>query len=267
MKLLWLSLERKKEIIETISASFFGDQFKRLNVGLNIYLMLLKNLQLSNYSLGYAKYRNLINSFQNEALLTLFKNTKQVLIFYMRQIFQGDFASLKSNDLEVALEVMNLILTYPFTICYIEFTGEGSSESNSVTIFPEAWRPWFIDLEYFRGLVQLLSIQEISGDSKLFIVKNLSKIASCKQTMIINDMVPSTVYLEFLLELPGLLVSRVNVEESIYQEEIVDLLERTIAVFGLSKLVDQAQKSEEWINSILLITKIVMMKQYKVDFF
>lgn len=235
-----------------------------MTVGLSIYLMLLKNLQLSNYSLGYAKYRNLINSFQAEALLTLFRNTKQVLIIYMQQVFQGDLTSLKNNDLEVALEVMNYILTYPFTICYIEFTGEGNSDNNSVTLFPESWKPWFIDLEYFRGLVQLLSHAEVSTDSKLFIVKNLSKIASCKQTMVPNEPDSNTHYLHFLLELPSQLVSRVSLEEPIYQEEIVDMLERTIMVFGLNRMLEHGPKSEEWVQSLLIMTKIVMLKQYRV---
>lgn len=235
-----------------------------MTVGLNIYLMLLKNLQLSNYSLGYAKFRNLINSFQTEALLTIFRNTKQVLIIFMRQIFQGDHSCLRNNDLEVALEVMNYILTYPFTICYIEFTGEGTMEGNSVTLFPETWKPWFIDLEYFRGLVQLLQYPDVSADSKLFIVKNLSKIASCKQNMVPNEMDQNIQYIHFLLELPGLLARNVNLEESIYQEEIVDLLERTICVFGLPRLVEHGAKSEEWVNSLLLITKVVMMRQYRV---
>jgi hypothetical protein len=237
-----------------------------MTVGLNIYLMLLKNLQLSNYSLGYAKYRNLINSFQTEALMTLFRNTKQVLIIFMRQIFQGELSSLRNNDLEVALEVMNYILTYPFTICYIEFTGEGSTETNSVTLFPESWKPWFIDLEYFKGLVQLLSHPEVSADCKLFIVKNFSKIASCKQTMVPNEMDNNIHYIHFLLELPGQLATRVNLEEGIYQEEIVDLLERTISVFGLNRLIEHGQKSEEWINNLLMITKVVMLRQYRVRF-
>lgn len=266
LKLLWLQLEKKKEIIETISASFFGDQSKRLNVGLNIYLMLLKNLQLSNYSLGYAKYRNILNSFQKEVLLSLFINTKQVLMIYMQQIFSGDLTSVQNNDIETALEVMNHILTYPFAICYLEFTAEGSTDSNSATMFPDSWRPYFVDLQYFEGLVRLLAVEDLSADSKLFAVKNLSKIASCKRNLVPTELEQSNIYIQFLLDLPGSIAARVDMRDSINLEEVVDLLERSISVYTLGKLMDQGQKSEGWINSLLNITRTTIGKCYKVTY-
>jgi hypothetical protein len=265
LKLLWLHLEKKKEIIETISASFFGDQSKRLNVGLNIYLMLLKNLQLSNYSLGYAKYRTIINSFQNEVLLSLFVNTKQVLLIYMQQIYQGDLSAVRSNDLEVALEVMHHIITYPFSICYLEFTAEGNFDVNTVTMFPESWKPFLIDLPYCEGLLRLLSLPDLSSDISLMVVKILSKLVSCKKTMVPNELEASNTYLAYLLELPGSIASRVNLKELVYLEELVDLIERSITVYGLIKLLDFGQRSENWVGTILNITKIVIARGYKVD--
>lgn len=228
--------------------------------------MLLKNLQLSNYSLGYAKYRNILNSFQKEVLLSLFINTKQVLLVYMQQIFSGNMTSIQNNDIETALEVMNHILTYPFAICYLEFTSEGGSDTNSATFFPENWKPYFVDLQYFEGLVRLLDIEDLSIDSKLFAVKNLSKISSCKRSMVPPELDQNNVYIQFLLDLPGSIASRVDMKESIYLEEVVDMLERSINVYGLGKLMEQGQKSEGWINSLLSITQITIGKHFKVEF-
>jgi hypothetical protein len=244
--------------------SFFGQGNIRYNVGLNIYLMLLKNLQLSNYSLGYAKYRSILTTFQNEALTPIFVNTKQILIEYMKAIFQGNRNSIENGDLELALEVMNLILNYPFVICYLEFTSENGGDSTSITIFPEAWRSYFIDMEYFTGLVELLKVN-IESESKLLVVKNLSKIASCKKSLIPIELEQKDVYIHYLLSLPAKIVESVNLEDSFYLEEIVELIERTINVFGLNKLIETQPKSEEWINAFLAVTRCVITKCYRLN--
>ena len=227
--------------------------------------MLLKNLQLSNYSLGYAKYRTILTTFQTEALTPLFMNTKLILIEYMKQAFQNNLTSVDSGDLELSLEVMNHILNYPFVICYLEFTSESGGDNTSITMFPETWRSYFIDIEYFMGFISLLKIKDLSSEIKLLVVKNLSKISSCKKTLVPTEFDLNNQYLHFLMELPGRIVELINLEDSFFLEELVDLVERSINVYGLSKIMEQTDKVEPWVQALLVITKFVFMKNYRLN--
>ena len=264
LKLQWLLLERKKNIIDFISNNFFSNSRSRFNVGLNIYEMILKNMNISNYSLGFAKSRLILTAFEKEALNTIFFNTKHIIMMYMRQIFHGDNSSIESSDLESSLEVMNLVLNYPFNICYMEFTAESATETNSPINYPESWKDHFIDVEYITGLIELLKCNHISNESKLYLVKNLSRICSCKKSLIPSEMEANSTFIHFVLEMPNRMIQCVPMDDGIYIEELVELMERSIAVYTINKLMEHNEKSELWVKSLITLCQHVMAKNYKL---
>lgn len=265
--MLWLTLENRKQVIDTISSSFFG-QSSRPSLGLNIYLMLLKNLQISNYSLGYAKYKAIISSFQREALDSIFLNTKAILFQMIRSIVQGDNSLLDSDDLGMALETMLLVLQYPFNTCYMEYTGEQSADaSTSVTSFPDTWKSQFIDLDYFNGLLYLLKCRALNSEVKLVTVKILSKITSANRMMAsASGPEAAQIYIQFLMQLPGQVAQLINLEDSFYLEELVEMIERIVNVWGISKLFEaQPAQVEQFLSAMLTVSKCVLLKNHRLN--
>jgi hypothetical protein len=269
LKLLWIQLENKQKILRKINSFFESNTNAELHasIGLNIYLMVLKNLQLSNYSLGYTKYRSIQSSFQTEALLTWYQNTKATIMHFAQAICQGKGNSDLEGWLEQALEVMSQILNYPYTICYLEFTADVPSENNSMTMYPDNWKEVFIDLQYLEMMLTLLNPKNpgrgfISGNSKIFIIKNLSKTASCKKGLIPTE----CDYLSNLLLMPLSIIEFVTGtdEEAEMWEELVDMCERIINVFGLIRIIELEEKASIWFRSFLKITSQVMSTNFKV---
>lgn len=266
LKLLWLTLENRKQVIETISSSFFG-QVSRPGLGLNIYLMLLKNLQISNYSLGYAKYKSITTSFQNEALGSIFFNTKVILCQLIRGIVQGNNSILEGEDLSNGLETMLLVLQYPFNTCYMEYTGEQTNDnSTAITSFPDSWKPDFIDLEYFKGLLHLLELRSLNPELKLVIVKILSKIASAKRSLVPAELETNQTYIGFLMQLPGQVARLINLEDSFYLEELIEMIERIVNVWGISRLFEMQQdRVSDYLNALLAVSKCVLQKNHRLN--
>lgn len=226
--------------------------------------MLLKNMTVSNYSLGYAKTRNILNTFEKEALLAIFVNTKHLLLTYIEQIFSNNFAPIETQDLDLALEVMNLVVNYPFNSCYLDFTADAPSDTVLAVTFPDSWRNDLIDVNFIRGLVELLKLPQLSGESKLLLVKNISRVVGCKKTLVPQALEKSSLFLHFLLELPQRIIASVDLDETIYLEELVEMMERTINIYSLSSLFEHNDKSEAWIGALGVATEKIMGKCYRV---
>lgn len=221
-------------------------------------------MTVSNYSLGYAKTRTILNSFEKEALLPIFVNTKHLLLTYVEQIFSNNFAAVETQDLDLALEVMNLVVNYPFNSCYLDFTADTPTDTLLAVTFPDSWKNDLIDVNFIRGLVELLKLPQLSSESKLLLVKNISRVVGCKKNLVPQTLEKSGLFLFFLLELPQRIISSVDLDETIYLEELVEMMERTINIYSLSTLFEHNDKSEAWITALGIATEKIMQKCYRV---
>lgn len=261
IKHLWFSIEDKKAIANDILARFFSDpnNLGVFRVGVMLFSLLVQNMTLNNQSLGYFKFRNMINKFCEEILKAMAGVIKQMLVGLCRSLNPSNIELLK-----LTCHAMFLIVTYPFSLSYSDYSAEVNLEEVTTLFLPDVWDTLLLDRELLESLLALLTMKQVDLELKLKIVKIFSRLAAVRVSSGPDENF-SAQHLRFMMNLPATMLANFTTPDRALLEDILDFYLRLLFVHGLKRITDASEIFGNWLETLQQVLKVVFKTYYQLD--
>ena len=202
LKSIWFDIENFQPIIMKIQNSFFDNDPNHIIIGINLFEMILKNLSINVDFYSFHYFRNLCDGYKVKVLPIILNTVNQIIQNCLSQISSSNASPNKIifKTLESGLEVLYEVVYFPFSVTFNLYKYETKIDDNTTTIFPEYFYSFVSNIEYISLMENLVLSGKLSYNSSLLIIKILSKLTSCRSSLLKNPNLESSSPAEVFFE-------------------------------------------------------------------
>ena len=180
---IWFSIKDNQQFASQISSKFMERDLSQSQIGITIFDMLLKNLMINIDIFSFYEFRSICNGYKESVLPVIWSSTHKLIVTCLDFMFKGNSDKQILKMLDNCLEVLCDVVYFPFAITFYQFKNDVSYEDTSTTIFPDYFYEALSNTEYLKSLAKAAMLPSCPYGTALSIVKILSKLASCRQSL------------------------------------------------------------------------------------
>ncbi len=268
VRILVVKIKLESKLAEMFQATLGVLKDRYLFCGIQLIAYLLDEVIINSYWLGYFNYACLVSEFNSQINPRLFEAMHITLQQLLNGFLQGDRSRLRL--IGDTFEVYTKFLHYPFDNTYITFSSDLDLSDHSSTTFPIKLAPFMFDRSFLIAVESFCLSPLVTEDVRTKAISFLSKQVSCKMEVAMPEEANSQ-YISFHMLFLSKMLSMFDQMDRNPGSENLDLLldhvGRLFRLLRVSKLIKFKEEMVVLLNSFLLLSRIIFVREPQVFFF